>query len=437
VRVTPRARLVALAIAVGVVLADSSIVILALPDILARYHVAIRTVTLVLVSFNLVLAVCAVPASLVARRSPRRSGIVGLIGFAAASVACGAAPSFAALVAARGVQAAFGALVIAATLEVLVAEGGRSGQHAWTLAGIAGAAIGPAAGGLLTQTLGWQSIFYAQAPFVLAALPAFGVLDAHPPAPAGARMRPTIALALVSAALTAALFLLVILMIEGWGLRPAAAAIAVTVMPAGAILATRLRVAPLPARAATGCVLCAGGLAALGLLPGANVAWTILPQLLIGLGLGFAFGALTELALADGASGIAGGVTIAARHAGVVFALVVLTPIFTADLNTNTNAALQAGAAVLLDSRVAVGDKIGLARDILTDVQAAHGRLPDIAPAFASRPATPTLAAVHSQLQSQLDRAATHAFSRSFLAASVFALAALIPISMIRRRQEA
>lgn len=58
----------ALALAVGVVLADSSIVVLALPDIYRDLDTTVFGVTWVLVSFNLVMALAAVPAAMVARR---------------------------------------------------------------------------------------------------------------------------------------------------------------------------------------------------------------------------------------------------------------------------------------------------------------------------------------------------------------------------------
>ena len=66
-----------LGLAVGLALADSSIVTLALPEILGRFDVGITTVAWVLTSFNLVLALVAVPAALLARRAatpsvPRR-----------------------------------------------------------------------------------------------------------------------------------------------------------------------------------------------------------------------------------------------------------------------------------------------------------------------------------------------------------------------------
>ena len=53
----------ALAVAVGVVLADSSVVVLALPEIYRELDVSVSAVTWVLVAFNLVLALSALPAA--------------------------------------------------------------------------------------------------------------------------------------------------------------------------------------------------------------------------------------------------------------------------------------------------------------------------------------------------------------------------------------
>src|SRR5918995_1958322 len=113
-----RARL--LGVAVGLALADSSIVTLALPDILGEFEVAITSVAWVLTSFNLVLAVLAVPAAYVARRRPREAFVVGSVVFAAASLACGLAPSFEVLVGARCVQAFGAALLVTAALALLL-----------------------------------------------------------------------------------------------------------------------------------------------------------------------------------------------------------------------------------------------------------------------------------------------------------------------------
>ena len=126
-----RAPTFALGLAVAMVLADSSIVILALPEILVHYDVSINDVAWVLTLFNLVLAIVAVPAAhLARRRAPAAFCRVGLIVFAAASLGCAVAPTFGWLLASRGVQAIGGAAAICAALELLptppAASGGRS-----------------------------------------------------------------------------------------------------------------------------------------------------------------------------------------------------------------------------------------------------------------------------------------------------------------------
>jgi len=245
------------------------------------------------------------------------------------------------------------------------------------------------------------------------------------------------ALTLLSAALTAALFLLVLLLVEGWRLEPLAAAVIVSVMPAAAFAAPRLGLRGPVAEAGVGSLLVAGGLLALGLLPGASPWWTVPPQILIGLGLGLAVTALTHAALAGRSpQAIHGGWTIAARHLGVVLGLIVLVPIFQADLDHERNQALQAGTAIVLDANVSPSVKIGVARDVVAVVDAADRRIPDINKAFAHRKMTPALEAVRSGLLDELDRAATHAFSRSFLAAAALALLSLIVVLVGRREIE-
>ena len=108
-----------LALGVGLALADSSVVTLALPEILGEFDVAITTVAWVLTSFNLVLAVAAVPAAYVSRRRPREAFVAGVVVFAGASLACGLAPSFEVLVGARCVQALGAALLVTAALDLL------------------------------------------------------------------------------------------------------------------------------------------------------------------------------------------------------------------------------------------------------------------------------------------------------------------------------
>jgi MFS family permease len=444
VTLPPRIRIALFGLGVAIVLADSSVVTIALPEILARYDVEIETLAWALTSFNLALALAALPAAFLARRRAVPVFTVGVVVFAAASLTCAVAPSFGVLVTARAVQGIAGAAVVCAALGLLAGVTGEEAPAAriWALAGIVGAALGPAVGGILTQLLGWESIFLVQAPLILLTLPAAAELGTRATAALRPVERPHIganaALMLVSGALVAALFLLVILLINGWRLEPLAAGAVVTLMPIAAIVAARFAGAIKPhwTRAASGVILVSGGLAALSWLPEAGAAWTVLPQLAVGAGLGLALSGLTERALAGrSAQAVHGGWTIAARHAGVVLGLVLLTPIFTADLERNRDEALAAGTSYVLDSRVPPLDKIGVARDVLVAVDDAEeeARVPDVAEVVRERGDEPAYTELAASLQDQLDRAATNAFSRSFLAAAILGLAALIPIVLDRR----
>src|SRR3954465_1179446 len=97
----PRAHEFLLAATVGLVLADSSVVTLALPEILRRFDTTVFGVSWVLTVFNVVLAAAILPAARVVPRNPRATWGAGLVTFAAASLACALAPSLAVLVAAR------------------------------------------------------------------------------------------------------------------------------------------------------------------------------------------------------------------------------------------------------------------------------------------------------------------------------------------------
>ena len=436
-----RARTVLLGLSVGLVLADSSVVTLALPKILAEFDVEIATLAWALTSFNLALALSALPAAFLARRWPRLVFGAGAVVFAAASLGCAFASSFDMLVGARALQGVAGAAVVCAALDLLtnVLEADAPAARIWALAGVLGASIGPAAGGILTQALGWESIFVLQAPAILVALTVLLGLGARPVAEPVGRPNFTAnaALLLVSGALVAALFLLVILLINGWRIEPLAAGLIVTVMPLSAVAAARFlgSITPLWARAASGTILISGGLAALGWLPHAGAIWTVPPQIAIGAGLGLALSALTERALAGrSAQAVHGGWTIAARHAGVVLGLLLLTPIFTADLERNEDDALAAGTSVVLDSRIPPLRKLSVARDVLVAVDAAkeEARIPDVRDVV-DHEDDPDYVELGADLQDQLDRAVTNAFSRSFLAAAILGLLALIPILIGRR----
>ena len=443
----------ALALAVGLVLADSSIVVLALPEMYRELDTSVSAVTWVLISFNLVMALTAAPAALAARRvGPGRAAAVGLAVFAGASLACGLAAELNTLIAARCVQAVGGAMAVTAALELMPSATGseRSAATAWAAAGATGAALGPGVGGVLTELVSWQSIFLFQVPVAIGAgIPLLGAARAESSrttveqelrATGRPHLAANLALALISAAIAAALFLVVLLLIEGWRLTPITAAVVVSATPLAALAGSRLTplVPSAKARAAAGTIFVCGGLAGLGLLPAANVALTIPPQLLAGLGLALVLSALTETALAGRApQAIHGGWTISARHAGVVVGLLTLTPVFTADIAEQRREAVDAGTAVILDSRVDPFLKLDLAERLSERLEEERGRVPVVEPIFEPLPGSPgereAVEEARDDLQDQIDRGATHAFSPSFLIAAAFGLLALLPIGLARR----
>ena len=451
---TPRATgVVVLSLAVAVVLGDAGVVTLALPEILRDFGAQVWGVAWVLIAFNLVLALVAVPAArLCVRGDPAVATASGVIGFAAATTVCAVAPSLGVLIAARAAQAVGGAFVIVGSLELLVAATGleRAGARRWAAAGVAGAALGPAVGGLLTSAFSWRAIFVVQIPIVLLALPgavaARGRLERRRPTPDTVPDRPhvlaNLALALLSAALTAALFLLVLLLVDGWSRSPAVTALAVTAVPvaalAGGPLLRRVR-GGTRSEAVAGSILIAGGLAGLALLPGAKLVWTLAPQVLVGLGLGLSIDSLTTAALRERIPrALHGGWTIAARHAGVVIGLAILTPIFTADLSHAQTPAEEAIARLVLNAPLPASTKLDLAEQLGRRLSAERGRVPDLRPAFQAlrvpSAQAPAVASLEHGLQDQLERAATRAFRTSFLVAAGLALLALGPALALRDR---
>ena len=434
----------AIAFVVAMVLADSAIVILALPAIYREFEVTVAQVAWVVIAFNLALAVAAIPAALIVRRiGAARQASIGLLGLAGASLACALAPSLGVLIAARAVQGVAGAIAVCAALELLPvhAGGDRGAARSWAAAGIAGAALGPAVGGLLTQVFSWQAIFAVQVPLALIPIAIIGFSAQRSATVAGGRphMGANAALALLSAGLTAALFLIVLLLIEGWRMAPLTAALVVSVLPAASIAAAPLerRLGAARVRAAAGALVGAGGLAALGLMPAPGWLWTVPAQILVGVGLALSLGALTESALAGRSRpALHGGVTIASRHAGIVLGLLLLTPVFVADLDVQSSRAEQKGVELVVDSNIAPSTKLRLAAKLASDVQQGSGRLPDVRAtidALDADPAQrPALNALATRLERRLDDAATSSFSRSFLFAALLALLGLVPIALSR-----
>lgn len=169
---------------------DTSIANTALPALGAAFGASFQATQWVVLAYLLTLTSLLVSAGhlgdLLGRR---RLLLAGLTTFLAASLLCGAAPSFGLLLAGRAVQglgaAAMMALTVAAVGDVVPRERiGRAIGLLGTLSAL-GTALGPSLGGLLTTAFGWRALFLVNLPLGLANL--ILVHRALPPEPAGER----------------------------------------------------------------------------------------------------------------------------------------------------------------------------------------------------------------------------------------------------------
>ena len=440
-----RLRAALLAVAVGVAFADSAIVVLALPELLGRFNASVEGVAWVVTGFNLAVAVAALALlPSIRRRDPARVTRLGLVVFLAASAACAAAPTMAVLVGLRVVQGAGAALLLAGSLPLLADLLGsrRRAISVWALAGSLGAALGPAAGGLLTQAFDWRAIFLAQVPAVALALVAVprraARTDAEDGPPRRRALAADVALGLLSGALVAALFPAVVLLINGWGLSPLEAALVVSALPL-ATLAAQPLAHRLPARRslAGGALLLAGGLLGLGLLPERSIGLVAWALACCGLGLGLTLPGLIGRGLGDGRRLASSGTwSVGVRHVGLVVGLALLTPFLAHDLGQAGNDLRQAGAARLLDAPLSIGTKVSLAQDLEARVKDARGGTDALWEPFREREAAePVLGTLRHELQDLLAATLTRGFRRGFLLAAVLAVLALPPILIATRRR--
>jgi EmrB/QacA subfamily drug resistance transporter len=168
--------LLAVTTATFMLLLDITVVNVALPSIRDDLGASFTDLQWVIDAYALTLAALVLTAgSLADRLGRRRVFAIGLGIFSFASLLCGLSPDPTFLNISRALQGVGGAIMFAVSLALLVQEF-PAGRERGTAMGIYGAsigvavAVGPLIGGALTDTLGWQSIFYLNVPIGLAAI---------------------------------------------------------------------------------------------------------------------------------------------------------------------------------------------------------------------------------------------------------------------------
>ena len=168
-----RLRLGLLALTQLIVALDYNIVYVALPDIGHTLSFGPQSVQWVVSAYSVGLGgLLLFGGRAVDRLGPRRMFMTGLALYGVASLVGGLSPDSGVLVAARAIQGAGGALLTPATLTLIYrgfAEGPARNRAlgAWGMAGSAGLAAGSLLGGVLTNYLGWEWVFFVNVPLAL------------------------------------------------------------------------------------------------------------------------------------------------------------------------------------------------------------------------------------------------------------------------------
>jgi EmrB/QacA subfamily drug resistance transporter len=168
--------LLVVCLATGVLLLNVAAPNVALPEIGRDLGADLSMLQWVISGYSLSLAATLLTAGTLADLLGRRRVFLGgLAGFAAASAACGLAPSALALVAGRAAQGLAAAVLLSSSLALLAQDfAGPDRARAlgvWAATVAAAFAVGPLEGGLLTEALGWRAIFAVDVAVALLCLP--------------------------------------------------------------------------------------------------------------------------------------------------------------------------------------------------------------------------------------------------------------------------
>src|ERR671911_2343814 len=229
-------------------LLDITVVNVALPSIREDLGASFTDLQWVVDAYALTLAALVLTAgSLADRLGHRRVFGIGLAIFSVASLLCALAPDPTFLNLARALQGVGGAAMFAVSL-ALIAQEFTAGRERGMAMGIYGASIGvavatgPLVGGALTDSLGWESVFYLNVPVGVAAIAVTYMKLRESRDPNATRVDWA-----GVATFSAALLLLVLALVrgndEGWGSAPIVSLLAGSGLLLAAFIAIERRVA--------------------------------------------------------------------------------------------------------------------------------------------------------------------------------------------------
>ena len=178
-----RAVLAACVFASSMAFIDGSALTVALPQMRDDFATDLASVQWVLNGYVLALAsMTLIGGALADLYGKARMLAIGCLLFGVASVACALSPSAGWLIAARVAQGIAAAILTPASLALIGATYPREERNraigVWAAASALTTVGGPVLGGWLTETFGWQSVFWINPPFALVAI---GILLAVAP----------------------------------------------------------------------------------------------------------------------------------------------------------------------------------------------------------------------------------------------------------------
>src|SRR3954463_14104834 len=165
----------ALSFALFMIMLDNTIVNVALPAIKGDLGIGTSELEWVVTAYALTFAVLLLTGGKLGDLYGRRLIFtIGLIVFTVSSLACGLSSSATELIAARAVQGVGSALMMPATLSIITAtfavrERGTA-IGIWAGVSAMALAIGPLLGGIITEHISWNWIFYVNVPIGFAGI---------------------------------------------------------------------------------------------------------------------------------------------------------------------------------------------------------------------------------------------------------------------------